>query len=557
MKAIKKILHEPLFYLLLLLVLIWFWIIPAKPNISDVVLTIDGTSYSAESFPISTYKIREHSNFSISLNIKDSKNSVYKFYPDDCILSIEVNGKAFPQEMVKKPCDYNNGTVLDLSEYMQEGLNRIELQIRNDGGPGGFRMEIPYNGFKSFIFTLFLLFSIALILRKFKFEFIAISIILLGIVVRIILYSYTGPMQYSYDIGGHLQYIQIISEEKRLPKSNEGWSTFQPPLYYVISAVIKNITDRYDTNLTNRILQQENLLISFVCVILGVALILNLFGNSRVAYLAALVSVLWPGFVIAAPRINNDSLFYLGALLCMLFAQKYWRLQKNSDMLLASIGASIALAGKSTGFIILGIWIAIYIFSVVRVSKFGSLRTLFASAFIVALFVGFSNYRAIVDIFEGKKLGLVGNTEGLDVSLRVNNTLGNYLYFDLQDYMLESYTSSRGVKGGRQYFWNYSLKTSLFGEFRFWDSPVGEVFAIALSILALLIFMFALWGIIHAKFIDLPPLLSVIFLFIGLIYLRFSYPYSCSNDFRFKILAYTSMLLFVMLSFLFIVGQAL
>ena len=574
----KKILREPLFYLLPLLVLTWFWIIPAKPNVSDVVLTIDRIS-SSESFPISTYKIKNNSEFSVSfnMNIKKNENAVYRFYPDDCILGIEINGNAFPPEKVKKPCDYDNGTVIDLSEYTHKGLNKIELQIKNYGGLGGFKMEIPYNEFKSFIFTLLLLLSIALILRKFKFRFIAISIILLGIVVRLILYSYIGPMRFSYfDIDGHLQYIQIISEEKRLPKINEGWSTYHPPLYYVISAVIKNIADRYDTSITDRILQQENLLISFVYVILGVALILNLFGNSRVAYLAAFVSVLWPGFAIAGPRINNDSLFCLGALFCMLFAQRYWCLHKNSDMLLASIGASIALAGKSNGFVILAAWIVIYIFSVIRPLKIGSLQTLFASIFIVVLFIGFSNYRTIVGIFEGKKIELIGNVRDLDNSLRVNNTLYNYLYFDLQGYMKEPYTSSRDDKNGRQYFWNYSLKTSLFGEFRLWDSHVGNTFAMALSILALLIFMFALWGIIHAKFKDLPSLLFVIFLFVASICARVSYPYSCTNDFRYifpvlfplvyfatrgvqiledyrlKILSYASMLLFAILSFLFI-----
>jgi hypothetical protein len=374
--------------------------------------------------------------------------------------------------------------------------------------------------------------------------------------------------------------MQIISEEKRLPQNDECWSCYHPPLYYTAFAVLKNISDRYDVNLTNRILQQAHLLLSFASIIFGVALILNLFGNSYVAYLAALISVFYPGFAIAAPRIGNDSLFYLGALFCMLFAQRYWRLHKNSNILLASIGASIALAAKATGFVILGVWVVIYIVGAMRYLKIGSLRTLFASIFIIALFVGFSNYRTVINILDDKKSSLVGNSSGLNNNLRVNNATGNYLYFDLQDYLLEPYASPWNDKGGRQYFWNYSLKTSLFGEFRFWNAPVGYVFATILSVLALLIFMLALWGIAHAKFKDLPPLLFTVFLFAALIYLRVSYPYSCSNDFRYispvlfpviyfatrgtqilensrlRKFSYTGMLAFAALSFAFIAGRA-
>jgi hypothetical protein len=464
-------------------------------------------------------------------------------------------------------------------------LNHFEIRVLNHGGPGGLRIDLPYNGFKSlslihYIFALFFLLSVVLLLRKFKFKFIAIFIILLGIAVRLILYTYIAPTQYSYDTGGHLQYMQIISEEKRLPQNDECWSCYHPPLYYTAFAVLKNIADRYDSNFTEKILQQAHLLLSFASIIFGVALILNLFGNSYVAYLAALVSVLWPGFVIAAPRIGNDGLFYLGALLCMLFAQRYWRLHKNSDIFLASIGASIALAAKATGFVILGVWIVVYIFDAVRYLKIGSLRTLFASVFIIALFIGFSNYRTVINILDEKKASLVGNSSGLNFNLRVNNATGNYLYFDLQDYLLEPYASAWNDKGGRQYYWNYDLKTSLFGEFRFWNAPVGYIFATILSALALLIFALALWGIIHAKFKDFPPLFFVIFLFAAHIYFRVSYPYSCSNDFRYifpvlfplayfsvhgaqilensrlRKLSYIGMFAFAALSFAFIVGQA-
>jgi len=167
---IKKYLREPLLYLLPLLALAWFWLVPEKLNISDAVLTVDGQSY-AESLPLSTNKIREHSIFLISfnINIKNNKNFVYNFHPDDCILSIEINGKAFPQEMVKEPCAYRDGTQIDLSEYTQKGLNRIEFQMKNNGGPGGLRIENPISVmFRYLLFFALLLMVFVFVLKKFK-----------------------------------------------------------------------------------------------------------------------------------------------------------------------------------------------------------------------------------------------------------------------------------------------------------------------------------------------------------------------------------------------------
>jgi len=581
----KRILREPLFYLLLLLAAVYLILIPAQTEISNIKVTRNNRTEAVQ-LPYSV-DMPENEVFTVSFNllVKNKSTAKFNIIPDNCLQEILINGKKFPLDGTKGLCDWSKGIYFNFSEYIQKGLNHFEFRIINSGGPAGLRVEVPYNGIYSlsfihYIFALLLLLNIALILRKLKFKIIAIFIILLGVAVRLILYTYTGPLQYAYDTGGHLEYIQIIAEEKRLPKVNEGWSTYHPPLYYIGSAAVKNIVDRYDPTLTNRVLQQANLLISFIGIFLGVAFILNLFGNCRVAYLAALVSVLWPGYVISAPRITNDSLFYLGALFCMFFAHRYWRLHKGSDIFLASLGVAIALAAKSNGLVILGIWVIVYVLSIIRSLKFGSLRVMFASVFIILLSMGLSNYRTIVDIYDGKKVELIGNISGLNSHLGVKNTPGSYLYFDLKDYMLEPYVSPWVDKGGRQYFWNYALKTSLFGEFRLWDSPAGYTVATAINFLSLFIFLLALWGIIHSKFREFPALLYTAALFAALIYIRIKYPYSATTDFRFilpavfplvyfsvygaqilensrlKKLSYLTLLSFAGLSFLIIVGQA-
>jgi len=579
----KKLIRNPLLYLLFLLAVAYLIIVPSKTEFFEVKAIRNNKTENVK-LPYSNSS-DANEVFFISFNLlTKNKSAKFNIIPDNCIEEILINGEKFPLDGIDGLCDYHKGAYFDFTKYTQKGLNHFEFRILNHGGPGGLRVETPYRGFKSlsimhYVFALLFLLSTALILRKIKFRFIAISIILLGIAVRLILYSYVGPTQYSYDTGGHLEYIKIISEEYRMPKINEGWSTYHPPLYYIASAAVKKLSDIYDPNISNRILQQFNLLLSFGCIIFGVALVIRLFGNGWSAYLTALVSVLWPGFVLAAPRIGNDSLFYFGALFCMFFAQKYWQMHRSSDVLLASIGAAIALAAKSTGLVILVAWVIICAFGSLRFLKMHSLRTLLISAFIIALSLGFSNYRTAVDIYEGNKAGLVGNVRNLHSGMQVGNKTGNYLYFDLKDYLLESYASTWTDKGGRQYFWNFALKSSLFGEFRLWNSPIGHILAGMLSSLLLFVFMLAFWGIIHVKLKEFPALLFTVLLFAALAYLRINHPYSCSNDFRYimpalfnltyfsmrgaqileqsrlRKLSYMAMLSFAGLSFIFIVGM--
>ena len=46
------------------------------------------------------------------------------------------------------------------------------------------------------------------------------------------------PAQVGYDVGGHTDYINYIQTRHAFPLACEGWEMFQPPLYYLICAVL-------------------------------------------------------------------------------------------------------------------------------------------------------------------------------------------------------------------------------------------------------------------------------------------------------------------------------
>jgi hypothetical protein len=49
------------------------------------------------------------------------------------------------------------------------------------------------------------------------------------------------PPDIGMDIKGHMQYITYLYENMRIPLATEGWQMFQPPLFYVLSAVVYKV----------------------------------------------------------------------------------------------------------------------------------------------------------------------------------------------------------------------------------------------------------------------------------------------------------------------------
>lgn len=47
------------------------------------------------------------------------------------------------------------------------------------------------------------------------------------------------PAPWGFDLQGHLDYVRFIAAEGRLPLATDGWTMFQPPLFYMIAAACR------------------------------------------------------------------------------------------------------------------------------------------------------------------------------------------------------------------------------------------------------------------------------------------------------------------------------
>ncbi len=115
--------------------------------------------------------------------------------------------------------------------------------------------------------------------------------------------------------------------------------------------------------------------------------------------------------------------------------------------------------------------------------------------------------------------------------------------------MLNPFTSPWDESLGREFFWNYALKTSLFGEFRIFRFPLGETLGAAIGTSLLVLVVCAFRGFWKSKMdrVQVLLLLQIAMFLAALMYLRITVPFACSNDFRYILPVLASFIPFVCL----------
>ena len=64
------------------------------------------------------------------------------------------------------------------------------------------------------------------------------------------------PLLYGMDITGHMEYIRYVADNMSIPLATDGWTMFQPPLFYVLSAIVyKFFTNFFSMEAVYRILR--------------------------------------------------------------------------------------------------------------------------------------------------------------------------------------------------------------------------------------------------------------------------------------------------------------
>lgn len=365
-------------------------------------------------------------------------------------------------------------------------------------------------------------------------------LLLAGVLLRLAYLDVTPYLVRSYDVSGHIDYINYIISHFSLPSAEVCWECYQPPLYYILSAGIFTVI-----KFNPVFLQVISLIFSFGFLFFGIKL-LRLFipsqNDEKYLNIAVALLIFWPSGIINSVRIGNDGLLYFLTAASFYYITLWFINGGKKNVCLATIFGIACMFTKNNGILlilIIGfIWLIKYIWN--KNKKL----LLYSSLFLLLIGIFFAGFTMLLKPNQDH-IGnvLVGNINGLPIELKVGNKVANFITFDSKDFFRNPFTDPWSDKGGRQYFLNYFLKTSLFGEFQFWQ-PAFKNLAILMSYLIILV-IFLLFISIFLLIVDffkkqyenIPPHMIAIILiavFISaLIVFRYIAPFSCSGDFRY------------------------
>ena len=117
--------------------------------------------------------------------------------------------------------------------------------------------------------------------------------------------AYALPITVGYDTRGHLEYIATLVDQHRLPHPLEAWSTFHPPLYYLLGSVV-SLPGRPAWNALA--LRSIGALAMLAAGLVSFRLVLRLRGSLAVASIASALVLFVPCSQFAATMVGNEAL---------------------------------------------------------------------------------------------------------------------------------------------------------------------------------------------------------------------------------------------------------
>lgn len=158
------------------------------------------------------------------------------------------------------------------------------------------------------------------------------------------------PSFVGYDVDGHMHYVATLLDEARLPHPMEGWSTFHPPLYHALVALVTLPSAPAWSPLA------VGAMSALPVLGMGAAAFFVIRGLGFAPALAVVATgtlLFTPCVQLAATTIGNEA---LGAFFCALALAAAVRLQRNPrDARVAAatgLALGLALATKSSALLV-------------------------------------------------------------------------------------------------------------------------------------------------------------------------------------------------------------
>ncbi len=388
--------------------------------------------------------------------------------------------------------------------------------------------------------------------NKYILPIVIFLILILGLLIRFAYLSYTDFKTRTYDVtetGGHLDYINYIIENSKLPPADQGWEFHQPPFYYIVGVFAKFLSIDSEKDF-NHLLQLFSLFFFSCLLVIGIIIFFKVFKGTSQRIIATVLLVFWPSGIIHSVRIGNDVFSYLFYSLTFFFLL-LWILEKKIPyIILAFITTAVTLFSKKTGFILLPLLGVFALFHSHYYSHKKSQKLIIGIILITLVFIAYlSIYRNLSVLKNNPRANWITGEIYINKDLYVGNRLKTFLAFNPILFVQQPYTSTWDNNLGRNYFWQFFLKSLLFAEFQF-NLTVQSIIACILSALLLYILIIMSIGLTLYRYknkaIYLLFLLNLLFSLLFLLLFRFKEPYASNQDFRYIFPSIFSIIFFFM-----------
>jgi hypothetical protein len=426
--------------------------------------------------------------------------------PDGCIESIAVNHKAIDIDTASRKlfCNQSRGFVLDLSQHMLSGHNRIDMTLRDEsGGIYGLKLKSAFSLFGKHInaepnlmvYIAMWLFGALL----YQLGLNRITVLVGAFCTYMYMWDFMSipPTKYAPDWWGHIPYIRYMFEHWLPPPSGHGWETYHPPLYYYIAAIAGKIGMMWNYSPLS-----GARVVTFVSLLLfnmyGLLFFREIIKRQWLLNTCVCILLFWPLQHILVGRITNEILSYTIWAAAYYHLLCWYRHKQARHFIFAMISCGIMMLVKVSAIVPIGTAGFLVLLELWReknnLRDFMAPRILLAIAFML-LCTGLTFGRTYYyKTYHTPHMGYITSNIYQDPfydEIRSKATWQNMIRPDINDLMTRPYVGVLGSHSSRELFWNTYIKTLHFGFYNFgrgvMASRINTMLAILLACTVIII----------------------------------------------------------------------
>ena len=466
----------------------------------------------------------------------------FTLLPTLCLSSAEINGK--PIALPSEHCDFIKGYDVQLPTGPDAAGSQpmhLDAKVSNPIADtfDVFGLTVRAPTVHPLVVTLSLIASAALAgglylaLRRWHFSPTVSLILVASLPIQLLYQSHTPITERTYDVLGHLQHIEFIAYHGSLPPAGYCHECFQPGLYYAIAAAVYSIVRAIRIFDPMLVLQFLALAWFWVFLVMSARIVLLWFAQQRDVRLATALLAFWPAGFLHSARVSNDIPLYAFFATCLYFVLSWWKTDNRKHLIIAAIVAGCGVLIKTTMMPLIGAIVILILYRIFSERHRGTAWSSYLPPLLVMI-LGIAIY-VVQSVLRGN---IAPPFQDNSPVMYVGNSWKQYLVLNIASYFTSPFVDSGRGGTGREYFWNYLLKSSMFGDYSGWfHKPVQKVLALIMSPLLLGLVILFFIGVARnmgrAARQSLPLLVVIAVSILSVFAVRFYNPYSGNNDFRY------------------------